>query len=170
MGMGNGGAEGYATQRCRAAEGCRKRMRRVVFSAFVLLASACAPEPTTPADTNLGGVWASNARLFTLSEFRMNLVQEPRGVISGGWTAKGEGGGGGCAVGVPCNASGLVIGRNTIAQVEIELLGAGKFEGGLVEPDKMRGIFAIAADYDTITFVRTSPCPPGQTCAVSKDP
>ena len=135
----------------------------------MLLVGACAPEPTTPADTDLGGVWTSNARLFTLSQFRMNLIQEPEGIVSGGWTARGEGGGGGCAPEIPCNASGIIIGRNTVAHVELELLGAGKFEGGLVEPDKMRGIFAIVTNYDTITFVRTtSACQPGQNCAVSK--
>lgn len=124
---------------------------------------ACAPEPTTPADTNLGGTWTSNARLFTLSDFRMNLIQEPEGIVSGTWTAKGEGGGGGCLPDTPCDASGQVIGRNTIASVDIELLGAGKFEGGLVEPNRLRGIFAIESDYDTITFVRT-PC---LACSVS---
>lgn len=99
----------------------------------------------------------------------MNLIQEPQGIVSGGWTAKGEGGGGGCAPEVPCSASGTIIGRNTIAQVELELLGAGKFEGGLVEPNRLRGIFAIENDYDTLTFVRSVPgaCQSGQLCAVS---
>ena len=122
---------------------------------FLVILCACAPEPTTPADTDLGGTWTSNAQLFTLSNFRMDLLQEPEGIVSGTWTAKGEGGGGGCPPATPCNASGHVIGRNTVASVDIELLGAGKFEGGLVEPNRLRGIFAIENDYDTITFVRT---------------
>lgn len=115
---------------------------------------ACAPEPTTPAETDLGGTWRSNARLFTLSEMKMDLIQEPRGIVSGGWTAKGEGGGGGCPPATPCDASGLIIGRNTIAQVEIELLGAGKFEGGLIDDNTLRGVFVITTDYDTVTFIR----------------
>ncbi len=116
--------------------------------------TACAPEPTTPATTDLGGVWTANARLFTLSSFRMDLVQEPQGIVSGKWSAAGAGGGGGCAIATPCNASGDLIGRNTVAQVELQLLGAGKFEGVLVEAARLRGIFAVGESYDTITFVR----------------
>jgi hypothetical protein len=125
----------------------------------VLITAACAPEPTEPADTNLGGVWVSGANLFNLSQFRMNLVQEPRGIVSGTWSAKGAGGQGGCPDGVPCDASGEVIGRNTVSQVQIELLGAGKFEGGLVETNRLRGVFVIVNDYDTITFVRSGGAP-----------
>jgi hypothetical protein len=121
----------------------------------MLLFTACAPEPTSPADTDLGGLWTSNANMFSLSEIRMNLIQEPRGIVSGTWSAKGSGGRGGCAPNVPCNASGQIIGRNTVSQVQIELLGAGKFEGGLVELNKLRGVFVIVNDYDTISFARS---------------
>ncbi|MDO8501564.1 MAG: hypothetical protein Q7S20_06950 [Gemmatimonadaceae bacterium] len=117
---------------------------------------ACAPEPTTPATSNLAGVWTANAHLYTLSNFRLELIQEPQGIVSGKWSARGDGGGGGCYPDIPCDAFGNLIGRNTIAQVELELLGAGKFEGALVEPDRMRGIFAVNTSYDTITFVRSS--------------
>jgi hypothetical protein len=92
--------------------------------------------------------------MFTLSEFRMVLVQEPKGIVSGNWFAKGTGDGGGCPPATPCNASGTVIGFNSIAQIEIELIGAGKFEGGLVEQNRLRGVFAVETAYDTITFVR----------------
>ena len=127
---------------------------------MVFVPLGCAPEPTTPSDTDLGGTWTSGANVFSLSQIRMNLVQEPRGIVSGNWTAKGSGGGGGCPEATPCDASGLIIGFNSISQVEIELLGAGKFEGGQVETNRLRGIFAIENNYDTITFVRTC-----QTCA-----
>jgi len=84
----------------------------------------------------------------------MNILQEPEGIVSGGWTAKGDGGKGGCPPATPCDASGLLIGRNTVAMVEIELIGAARFEGALVEPNRLRGTLAIAEDFDTITFVR----------------
>src|SRR5512141_2929428 len=117
--------------------------------------AACAPEPTTPADTSLAGVWTANAHLYTLSNFRRDLVQEPKGIVSGSWSAKGDGGGGGCREATPCDAFGQLIGRNTVAQVELELLGAGRFEGVLVEPNRLRGVFAVGTGYDTITFNRT---------------
>lgn len=129
-------------------------MKSWLFGVAVVCATACAPEPTTPADSDLAGVWKANAFFYTLSNFRMDIVQEPRGIVSGSWSAKGTGGGGGCPVATPCNAFGELIGRNTVAQVEVELRGAGKFEGALVGPDRMRGIFAVGESYDTITFVR----------------
>ncbi len=126
------------------------------IAALVCGVVACAPEPTTPADTNLAGTWVANAHLYTLSNFRMQIIQEPKGIVSGMWFAKGDGGGGGCPSLTPCDAFGNLIGRNTIAQVELELLGAGRFEGVLVEDNRLRGIFSVQESYDTITFVRTT--------------
>ena len=133
------------------------RMKRLFAGlAFTLSALGCAPEPTEPASTNLAGVWKANAHLYSLSNFRLEMIQEPQGIVSGMWFADGDGGGGGCQPGVPCKAFGNLIGRNTVSQVELELLGAGKFEGVLKEGTTMRGIFAVNLNYDTITFVRTS--------------
>jgi len=117
---------------------------------------SCAPEPNTPADTNLAGTWVANAHLYSLSNFRLEMIQEPKGIVSGKWFAKGDGGGGGCPEATPCNAFGNLIGRNTVSQVELELLGAGRFEGVLLESDRLRGIFAVGTAYDTITFSRFS--------------
>jgi len=125
---------------------------RIIGMVVSVLLSACAPEPTTPADTNIGGVWTSNAHLFALSQLKLNLIQESGGIVSGGWSAKSDGGSGGCAT--PCDASGLLIGRNMVSQIELELLGAGKFEGTLIEPNRLRGILAVGIGYDTITFVK----------------
>jgi len=120
-----------------------------------LVLSACAPEPTSPAATSLAGVWTSSAHIFALSDFKITLVQESEGIVSGGWSAKGDGGAGGCPPSTPCDASGHLIGRNTVGQVALELLGAGRFEGALVEPDRMRGAFVVGATFDTMTFIRT---------------
>jgi hypothetical protein len=120
-----------------------------------IVLSSCAPEPTTPAKTSLAGTWTSSAHEFALSEFKMTIIQEGNGIVSGGWSAKGDGGGGGCLPAVPCNAFGNLIGRNLVSQVAIELLGAGKFEGTLIEPTHLRGIFGVGLASDTITFFRT---------------
>lgn len=130
------------------------RVKMAVFS-FAALAG-CAREPTTPSDADLGGVWTSAAHLFALSQFKVTIVQEANGIVSGKWSAKGDGGTGGCLPNVPCDASGLLIGRNTIANLNMELLGAGSFEGALVEPSKLRGAFIAPTGYDTITFTRTA--------------
>lgn len=120
----------------------------------LFLFSSCAPEPTEPSDTSLAGSWTSNAHLYTLSNFRMEIVQEPEGIVSGSWSARGDGGVA-CPEATPCDASGELIGRNTVSQVEIALLGAGRFEGALLSDNKLRGIFAVGESFDTITFVRS---------------
>ena len=130
--------------------------RSIAGFSLILLAIGCAPEPTEPATTNLGGTWKANAHLFTMSNIRLEMIQEPQGIVSGMWYADGDGGFGGCFPEIPCKASGHLIGRNKVSQIELELLGIGKFEGVLREGDTMRGIFAVLASYDTITFNRTS--------------
>ena len=130
-------------------------MMRLNRCLLLLSILACAPEPTTPADTDLGGVWTANAHLYTLSDFRLSILQEPQGIVSGKWSARRDGDGNGCAVGTLCDAGGDLIGRNTVSQVEIQLVGAGRFEGVLVEPNRLRGIYAVNENYDTITFNRT---------------
>lgn len=137
---------------CRGIVSRYLRTGRITGIAVSVLLLACAPEPTTPADTNIAGVWTSNAHLFALSQLKLNLIQEPGGIVSGGWSAKSDGNSGGCST--PCDASGLLIGRNMVSQVELELLGAGKFEGTLIEPNRLRGILAVGLRYDTITFVK----------------
>ena len=130
--------------------------RSIAAFALIILAIGCAPEPTDPATTNLAGTWRANAHLYSLSNFRLEMIQEPQGIVSGKWYADGDGGGGGCLPNTPCKAFGNLIGRNSVSQIELELLGAGQFEGVLRQGDTMRGIFSVLDAYDTITFVRTS--------------
>ncbi|HMA19149.1 MAG TPA: hypothetical protein VKO87_00025 [Gemmatimonadaceae bacterium] len=127
---------------------------RITLGVLLVSIAACAPEPTTPSDTSLAGVWTATAHMYTLSNFRLEMVQEPQGIVSGKWFARGDGGRGGCPEATPCDASGDLIGRNTVSQVQLELIGAGKFEGAQLESDRLRGVFRVDQSYDTITFVR----------------
>ena len=117
--------------------------RALLVFLLTLTLVTCAPEPTSPSSADLGGTWTSDAHLFSLSQFKLTLVQESDGIVSGGWSAKGDGGGGGCFPGIPCNAFVNLIGRNLASGVTLELLGAGKFEGTLVEPSRVRGVFDV---------------------------
>ena len=130
--------------------------RSIVAFALLIFGTGCGPEPTTPASTSLAGTWSSKAHLFTMSNMRLEMVQEPQGIVSGMWYADGDGGLGGCFPDIPCKASGHLIGRNTVSQISLELLGIGQFEGVLRESTTMRGIFAVSDKYDSITFNRTS--------------
>ena len=133
---------------------------RLIIAAIVLLVSACAEEPTTPSNVSLIGTWqAPRWNLFALSDLKIQISQQDTGIVRGKWSALGSGGNGGCAIGVPCDASGNLIGRNTISVIELEILGAGRFDGRLVEPDKLRGTYYLGTAYDTITLIRTSSVP-----------
>ena len=137
--------------RCRIFSGYSIKSCIIAMAGGLFL-SSCAPEPTDPATTDISGVWTSDAHLFALSQIKLTLTQEPAGIVSGGWSAKSDGNSGGCAE--PCDASGLLIGRNMVSQVELELLGAGKFEGTLIERNRLRGILAVGTGYAPITFVK----------------
>ncbi|HUQ48793.1 MAG TPA: hypothetical protein VM053_11235 [Gemmatimonadaceae bacterium] len=130
--------------------------RTIAAFALSILAIGCGPEPSEPADTNLAGTWKANAHLFTMSNIRLEMIQEPQGIVSGRWYADGDGGLGGCFPAIPCKASGQLIGRNTVSQIDLQLLGIGTFEGVLKTGGTMRGAFAVENSYDTITFNRTS--------------
>ena len=131
-------------------------MRLYIGILLVIASAACGPELTTPSDKSLAGTWRSEAHVFTLSSFRMQIVQEPGGIVSGTWSAHGDGGRG-CPEHTPCEASGSLIGRNNVAQVQIELIGStGRFEGVQVKTDELRGIFAVGDGFEVITFTRGS--------------
>ena len=130
--------------------------RSIALFAMVILTIGCAPEPTEPADTSLAGTWKANAHLFTMSNIRLEMIQEPQGIVSGMWYADGDGGLGGCLPATPCKTNGHLIGRNTVSQIELQLLGIGAFEGVLKESNTMRGAFLVLESFDTITFNRTS--------------
>jgi hypothetical protein len=87
------------------------------------------------------------------------MVQEANGIVSGKWFADGDGGGGGCPPATPCKAFGDLIGTNTVSQVTIELLGAGRFDGVLLHATTLRGTLTVGDGYDTIMFVRQSATP-----------
>jgi hypothetical protein len=123
---------------------------------FVIAAMACGPEPSEPAESSLAGTWKSDAHLYTMSNMRLELIQEPEGIVSGMWFAEGAGGLGGCFPNIPCSAFGHLIGRNTVSAVQLQMLGIGEFQGVLRDRDKLRGIFQVQDSYDTITFARTS--------------
>jgi hypothetical protein len=120
-------------------------MRLNALVLILALAAACGPEPTTPSDKSLAGTWNSANHVFTVAGIRMQIVQEPRGIVSGQWSIRADDG---------TQSSGSIIGRNTVAQVEIQLLGLGVFEGALIDTNSMRGVFAIGEHFENISFVR----------------
>jgi hypothetical protein len=137
---------------------------RLIAVLLAVLICACAEEPSTPSDVSLIGSWSSPAvDIYSLSNIRMDLNQQDTGIVRGKWTATGTGGTAACSagtpVGTPCNAFGSVVGRSTVSHVEIELLGAAKFEGRLVDNSTLRGVFELGDEIQPMIFNRTSLTP-----------
>lgn len=118
---------------------------KLIALLLVLSLTACAPEPTAPSDESLAGTWNSTVHVFTISTMRMQLVQEPQGIVSGQWFIRADD---------AAERSGSIIGRNSVAQAEIQFLGLGQFEGAHVETNTLRGVFAIGEHFENISFVR----------------
>ena len=111
----------------------------VASLALAVLLGACAAEPTDPAKSDLTGTWQSFDPDLYIRNIRMVLHQPAPGIIVGKWRADGRTDNS-CTPGVPCADSSVVTGRNEIAQVVLELLGAGTFIGELATADTLKGV------------------------------
>jgi hypothetical protein len=114
---------------------------------------ACASEPTDPAKSDLTGTWQSFDQNLFIRNIRMVLYQPAPGVIVGKWRADGRTDNA-CTPGVPCADSRVVTGRNEVAQVVLELLGAGTFVGELAQADTLKGIIRSQGKNFHVTFGR----------------
>lgn len=83
----------------------------------------------------------------------MTLTQPSPGIVVGKWRALGRTDNQ-CTPGVFCADSSLVHGRNEVAQVVLELLGAGTFVGELAKADTLKGIIRSAGQNFHVTFGR----------------
>ena len=133
---------------------------KLFLSISLIIACACAEEPNTPSNVSLIGSWRGpETTIFTLSNFRMELNEQDTGIVRGKWFAHSTGGGAGCPAATPCDGFGFIVGRTTVSGVEIELLGAGRFDGRLVDGNTLRGAFEVGGNFETMTFQRTSVTP-----------
>ena len=83
----------------------------------------------------------------------MELQQPSPGIVSGKWRAEGRTDNA-CVPNVFCADSSLVTGRNEVAQVVLELLGAGVFVGELATADMLKGIIRSEGKNFHVTFGR----------------
>ena len=118
----------------------RGNLANFLFAAFIAAALvACGREPTDPSSSDLTGEWKSFDQDLYIRNIRLVLVQPSPGVITGKWTADGRTDNV-CTPGVACGDSSIVSGRNEVAQVVLDLLGAGTFVGELATKDTLKGI------------------------------
>jgi len=126
---------------------------RFILASLSILIAACAAEPTDPSKSDLSGTWQSFDRDLYIRNIRLNLAQPSPGIIVGRWRADGRTDNV-CTPGVPCADSSIVTGRNEVAQVVLELLGAGTFVGELARADTLRGIMRSQGQNFHVTFAR----------------
>jgi len=129
-------------------------MANFLFGAFLAAAIvACGREPTDPSSNDLSGQWRSFDQDLYIRNIRLVLVQPSPGVITGKWTADGRTDNA-CTPGVACGDSSIVTGRNEVAQVVLDLLGAGTFVGELATQDTLKGIIRSQGTNFHVTFGR----------------
>ena len=126
---------------------------RIFLIALAVFVAACASEPTDPAKSDLTGTWQSFGQSLFIRNIRMVLYQPSPGVIVGKWRADGRTDNA-CTPGIPCADSSVVTGRNEVAQVVLELLGAGTFVGELAHEDTLTGIIRSQNKNFHVTFGR----------------
>ena len=125
----------------------------IAVVATALLLSACGREPTDPSSTDLTGTWKSFDQDLYIRNIRLTLEQPAPGIVTGKWTADGRTDNA-CVPNAACGDSSIVTGRNEVAQVVLDLLGAGVFVGELAKRDTLKGIIRSRGTNYHVTFGR----------------
>ena len=119
----------------------------------VAVALSCGREPTDPSRSDLSGAWKSFDQDLYIRNIVMEITQTAPGVVIGKWRAQGRVDNA-CTPGIVCADSSTIRGRNEVAQVVLELLGAGTFVGELVNQQELKGIIRSENQNFHVTFAR----------------
>lgn len=129
------------------------RLSNVPVALLAAIAVACAAEPTDPAKSDLSGVWQSFDQDLYIRNIQLTLKQPSPGIVTGKWRADGRTDNA-CVPNTACGDSSIVTGRNEVAQVVLELLGAGTFVGELATADTLKGTIRSQGKNYHVTFGR----------------
>jgi hypothetical protein len=124
-----------------------------MMAAAAIVLSACGMEPTDPARSDLTGVWRSFDQDLYIRNIVMTLSQPSPGVVIGKWRADGRTDNV-CTPGIQCADSSFVYGRSEVAQVVLNLEGAGLFVGELAKADSLKGVMKSGGMNFHVTFGR----------------
>ena len=133
----------------------RFRVRRDLVGLLGLLVASCGPELTRPAEINLTGAWSTTATIPPITNIQMRLNQSADGTVNGDWSGKSSIANPRCPPDLGLNPANIVTGKNTVLEVSFELLGAGEFEGQVIDSNTIRGSFVSCQRVYAVTFLRS---------------
>jgi hypothetical protein len=122
---------------------------------------ACGPELTERADTDLTGIWVGTGKVVTITDIRVEIIQEEDAKLRGSWSGKATPPPNDCPPGIGLAPSNVIFGSHSIAQVEFQMLGAGQFNGALVSPTRIEGRVRSCSKFYTLNFEFLTPDIPG---------
>jgi hypothetical protein len=136
----------------------RANVSTIVLGAFVALAviGACGPELDAPSSLNLSGHWVSNDNAGALSAIQFDILQNAKGILTGNWSGKFAADLADCPPGIGADPTGPIDGSNTTLLVQFSLLGAGDFDGQVVDKDTVRGALLSCDVNYPMEFRRTA--------------
>ena len=142
---------------------CRRKMKlhdwlcRALL--VVALVESCGPPLTQPSSLDVSGHWVTSNAIGLLSDVQVTMAQQPDGTISGGWSGKAPANAL-CPPNLGLNPTGPVSGTNTVLEVRLGLVGAGDFDGQLVDSQTLKGTFDSCGIGYRIVFSLVGPVPP----------
>ncbi len=120
----------------------------VVSAALV----GCGPELTQPSSTSVSGHWTSLNQIGPLSNLSLNITQQSGGVVGGSWAGKSFPPDAVCPPNLGASPTGGVSGTNTVVEVHLSLVGAGDFDGQLIDAKNLKGSFSSCGTTYPINF------------------
>jgi hypothetical protein len=114
-----------------------------------------------PSPLNLSGRWTSTDPLGTLSNLEVIINQTPDGMLTGTWSSDVSPPHPSCPPDVSDKGAGTIGGSNTVVGVQFALLGAGDFQGQIVDSAHMRGSLMSCGVIWTVSFSRSGLAPAG---------
>jgi hypothetical protein len=121
---------------------------------MIVLSTACGPPLTDPSSENITGRWGTADKFGPLSDMNLEITQGADGKVVGKWTAVVPGPRPVCPPELDANATGPVSGTNTVFEIRLAMLGAGDFQGQVVDENTLRGSFDSCANTYLSTFTR----------------
>ena len=134
---------------------------RSLWSLATILGFACGPALSEPSSHNISGRWSTAATIGPLSQILVDVTQQADGTIQGHWSGKANPPDAPCPPALGPAPTGGVNGSNTVFSVRWALLGAGDFQGQIIDDHTLRGSLTSCDAVYAVTFALVGPVPGG---------